>query len=122
MRIKTTILVEPRGKERSRLVRTPQGKVVSYTPAKTAHTENLIRDKVTELGQYFEGSTPVKLEAIFYRQRPKYLPKKVTLPISRPDWDNYGKLVSDALEKYVYRNDSQITTAIIKKRFGEPPA
>ena len=120
MKIKTTILVEPKGKERGRWMQTPSGKVFSYTPHQTAHAENLIRDKVMELG-HFQDNVPLKLEATFYRERPKSLPKKLQLPISRPDWDNYGKLLTDALEKYVYRNDSQITTAIIKKRFGTPP-
>jgi len=43
------------------------------------------------------------------------------MPVSRPDYDNYAKLLTDALEKFVYKNDSQITRAIIKKRFGSPP-
>ena len=121
MKIKTTILVEPRGKERSRWMQTPSGKVFSYTPAKTAFAEKLIRESVMALEQRFGDGTAIKLEATFYRQRPKSLPKKVELPISRPDLDNYYKLLADSLQKYVYRDDSQITTAIIKKRFGTPP-
>lgn len=93
----------------------------TFTPDRTAHTENLIRDRVMELGEFFERDVPVRVEITFYRQRPKSVPKKVRLPVSRPDWDNYAKLVMDALEKYVYHNDSQITTAIVQKRFGEPP-
>ncbi|MBA7577412.1 hypothetical protein ES708_19264 [subsurface metagenome] len=43
------------------------------------------------------------------------------MPVARPDYDNYAKLLTDALEKFVYKNDSQICTALIKKRFGSPP-
>ena len=121
MKIETVILVEPVPKARARTVRTRSGAVFSYTPAKTAHAENLIRDRVMAMGQHFDANIPVKLTATFYREKPKSTPKKVTLPITRPDWDNYAKLLTDALEKYVYSNDSQITTAIIKKRFGSPP-
>ena len=120
MKIETVILVEPVGKARARTIRRG-GKVISYTPTKTAHAENLIRDRVMELRQFFERGVPIKLQATFYRLRPKSLPKRVTLPVARPDWDNYGKLLTDALEKFVYADDSQITTAVIRKRFGSPP-
>lgn len=121
MKIETVIMVEPVGKARARTIMTKGGRYHSYTPSKTAHAENLIRDRVMVLGERFGEKTPVKLEAVFYRERPKSLPKKVVLPVSRPDWDNYGKLLTDALEKFIYKNDSQITTATIKKRFGSPP-
>lgn len=115
------IYVEPVGKARPRFGISKHGTKYAYTTSKTAHTENLIRDRVMELKEFYPQNIPLKLRAIFYRTRPKTLPKKVTLPTSRPDWDNYGKLLCDALEKFVYDNDSQITTAIIRKRFGNPP-
>jgi len=118
--MKITINVEPVGKARPRST-IRKGRVITYTPQKTAHAENLIRDKVMGLGQYFERGTPLAIEAVFFRDRPKSTKKDVTLPVTRPDWDNYGKLLTDALEKFVYANDSQITTAVIKKRFGSPP-
>lgn len=118
--IKVTILMEPMGKGRPRFAR--RGKhVVAYTPSKTAHAENLIRDKVMALEMGYPREVPLVLEATFYRSRPKSTKKKVVLPVTRPDWDNYGKLLTDALEKFAYDDDGQITTAIIKKRFGSPP-
>jgi len=118
--MKTTIYVEPVGKARPRST-VRKGRVITYTPQKTAHAENLIRDKTMGLGRYFERGTPLELTAVFFRDRPKSTKKDVRLPVTRPDWDNYGKLLTDALEKFVYANDSQITTALIKKRFGSPP-
>jgi Holliday junction resolvase RusA-like endonuclease len=120
MRIETTIYVEPVGKARPRTI-TRGGKTWSYTPRGTAHTETLIRESVLRLGQFFEAGTPLRLEATFYRVRPKSLPKKVRFPATRPDWDNYGKLLTDALQKFIYPNDSQIVDAVIAKRFGSPP-
>ena len=122
-RIETTIYVEPTAKARPRSA-VVHGHVHTYTPKKTRNAEALIeamiRTQVMELGAFEEG-IPLRLEATFYRERPKHLPKRVTMPVSRPDYDNYAKLLTDALEKFVYKNDSQICTALIKKRFGSPP-
>lgn len=117
------IYVEPVGKARPRVVKRGD-KVITYTPYKTANTESLIREivlKVVSNQQIFDAHVPIHLTATFYRLRPKSLLKRITMPVSRPDWDNYAKLLTDALEKFLYPNDSQITTAIIKKRFGSPP-
>ena len=106
--IHAVIYMEPVGKARARTVRRGN-KVISYTPDKTSHAENLIRDKVMEIGKKFEPGIPLCLIAIFYRTRPKSTKKTMELPVTRPDWDNYGKLLTDALEKFLYENDSQIT-------------
>ena len=122
--IKTTIYVEPVSKGRVRVLR-KGGRSFAYTPHATAHAESLIREHVIahvlKVEQSFGDKVPLYLEATFFRLRPKHLPKRVTLPVTRPDLDNYTKLLTDALEKFVYANDSQITTAVIKKRFGDPP-
>jgi len=101
------------------------GKMRVYTPSATVHAENIIRDAIMEKlhpeETIFDPGIPIKLTATFYRSRPKSLPKRVELPVTRPDWDQYGKLLCDALEKFLYDNDSQITSAIIKKRYGSPP-
>jgi Holliday junction resolvase RusA-like endonuclease len=118
-----TIYVEPVGKARPRTVRTKGGKSVTFTPDKTAAAENLIRDKVMGLGVRIPSGVPLRVEATFYRSRPKSC-KKLELPVSRPDLDNYTKLLTDALEKFVYDNDSQITMLLVKKRFvveDQPP-
>jgi len=123
MRIEKTIYVEPTPKARPRST-VIHGRVHTYTPAKTKRAEAdimaMMRTQVMELGN-FGADVPLRIEATFYRERPKYLPKRVTMPVKRPDWDNYAKLLNDALEKYIYRDDAQICTAIIKKRFGTPP-
>jgi len=118
--IKVTILMQPVAKARPRTVQ-HGGKTMTYTPAKSAHAENLIRDKVMELEMYYPKPAALMLEATFYRAEPKKLPKGVTKPITRPDWDNYAKGLTDALNGFAFEDDSQITTAVIKKRFGYPP-
>lgn len=122
-KIQTVIYVEPKAKARPRST-IVQGRVRTYTPEKTRNAAAMImamiRTQVMDLGA-FEAGVPLRLEATFYRDRPKHLPKRVTMPVSRPDYDNYAKLLTDALEKFIYPNDSQICTALIKKRFGSPP-
>jgi len=119
--IKTVIYVEPtaKGRPRSTII---GGHVHTYTPQKTrtaeAMIQAMIRTQVKELGT-FETGQPLCLEATFYRQRPKHLPKRVTMPVSRPDVENYAKTLLDALNKFVFPDDSQITTLLVRKRFVE---
>ncbi|MFH1088206.1 MAG: RusA family crossover junction endodeoxyribonuclease [Chloroflexota bacterium] len=122
-RIEAVIYVEPVGKGRPKF--RAQGKhVMAYTPAKTRHTEAMIetaiREQVMAFGR-FDPGVPLSISATFFRPRPTHLPKRVKMPVSRPDLDNYAKLLQDALEKYVYPNDSQLTTMKYRKRFGTPP-
>lgn len=117
--IKTTILMEPVGKGRPRTVRIKSGQSVTFTPEKTAHAENLIRDHVARMMEPYPPGTPLRIEATFFRSKPKK-PKNKVFPVTKPDWDNYAKLLTDALEKFAYDNDSQIVTAIIKKRYVDP--
>lgn len=42
-------------------------------------------------------------------------------PITKPDWDNVGKIVSDALNGIAYRDDSQIVDARVVKRYSDNP-
>lgn len=45
----------------------------------------------------------------------------VILPTKRPDFDNLAYLVTNALKKIVYADDSQVTDCIILKRYAERP-
>jgi Holliday junction resolvase RusA-like endonuclease len=119
LKIEATILVEPAPKLRPR-VAVKGGRTFIYTPHKTVRAENLIRAALADKGAFGEG-VPLRLEATFYRPRPKSLPKRVVMPVSRPDLINYVSLLADAIEKFVYQSDSQITTLVAKKRFGFPP-
>jgi len=124
MKIQTTILIEPIGKARSRHRQLKDGRIIDYTPEPTLTMERIIqyhiRQRVHALGQ-FEAGVPLKVDIVAYRQRPKHLAKKVLFPITKPDWDNIGKLVTDSLQKYLYWNDAQITDGRVRKRFGDPP-
>lgn len=42
-------------------------------------------------------------------------------PTAKPDWDNLGKAVSDALNGVVYVDDAQVVRASVEKVYGDSP-
>ena len=42
-------------------------------------------------------------------------------PTKKPDWDNIGKIVCDALNGVAYHDDAQITYSVVKKRYAALP-
>lgn len=121
--VEAVIMVQPTPKGRARS-RVAGGRVMTYTPAKTRKAEEqiayAIRQQVMASGT-FDAGVPLSLSATFFLEKPQSAPKRVTMPVKRPDLDNYGKLLSDALNKYVWPDDSQIVDLHIRKRFGTPP-
>ena len=116
------VFMEPEPKARARTIRMKSGAVGSYTPSKTVKAESMIRAAFMDSGlTKFAPKTPLKMRVIAYRSRPKSLPKMVTFPVTRPDADNYAKLVLDALNKFAFEDDSQIIELVCEKRFGDPP-
>lgn len=117
---------QPVGKARARTVLN-RGKVHSFTPAKTANFENLVRLEFTEK---YPGHVPVEgpisMTIRAYFEPPKYMkfktvPAEQTPHAKRPDADNVYKAVADGLNGIAYRDDSQIATATIEKRYSLTP-
>ena len=53
----------------------------------------------------------------FMMPRPKSLPKKFVYHIKKPDLDNLGKSVKDALQGIIYKADSQIMILLLEKQY-----
>jgi len=123
--LRKTIYVEPTAKGRARISVDREGHPRPYTPESTRQAQTLvmfnIRQFAIEDKAFFDRPVALRVAVIFYRVKPKNYAKKVVLPTMKPDLDNYLKLVTDALEGFVYVNDSQITTIIVKKRFSDRP-
>ena len=120
MKLQLTILVAPKPKERARTIR--QGnKIMSFTPHKTAHVQNIIRDKLLESNVFFPVGAPLKLVSRFYIERPKSAPKKRKYPTVYPDLDNMEKLLMDSLQGFAFPNDSQVVWTDARKLYGSPP-
>ena len=111
------------GKERPR-VNLNNGRV--YTPNKTKEYENYIREyfclKYPNFKQ-IEGR--VSIEIIAFRGIPKNTSKIMMQkmlddeisPVIKPDIDNIGKVVLDALNKFAFKDDNQVCKFMIQKKY-----
>lgn len=61
---------------------------------------------------------PLSLTITIWRLKPRSWPKRRLWPDSRPDCSNILKLVEDALQGIVYRDDKQICRLVVEKRLG----
>ena len=122
--IKLLIPGQPCAKQRPRVV---DGHI--YTPAKTVNYETFVKELYV-IGNYakqLEGALQMTVKAYF--QIPKSKPKKIQqqmrageiCPTGKPDWDNVGKIISDALNGLAYHDDSQIVEARVEKWYSDNP-
>ena len=132
MTIHFTVPGPPVGKARPKVVRARNGMSMTYTPDKTVAYEELVRLRFQESlqGRPFEplqGALRIKIFAGY--PIPKSTSKKhraamlagTELPTKKPDWDNIGKIICDALNGVVYGDDAQITDPSMRKRYIDGP-
>lgn len=135
-----TIPGNPKGKERPRASRNGH----FYTPKATHDYEDLVRynakfeyAKVSEDARPLE--CPVRVDILATYKVPKSYSKKrkeaclsgAELPTKKPDSDNIVKAILDGMNpkkkrkftivEGIYKDDSQVTTCLIKKRYGTTP-
>lgn len=98
----------------------------AVTPSKTRRFEKQIAILATELNikNNWKSITgiPIKVEIIFFLERPKHIPKNRKLPMVKPDLDNLYKSVTDALNEIVWEDDNLICEAQIKKEYSSDKA
>lgn len=118
----------PRGKGRPRAA-LMGGHVRVFTDKKTRSEEGAIRTfaSAAMVGRVpYEGAIILRLCA--YREIPSSFSNKKraaalrgeVVPVTKPDLDNYTKMI-DALNGIVWRDDSQVVTAIVHKRYSDQP-
>lgn len=126
MKVKFTIPGDPKGKGRHRTTRDGR----SYTPRETVVYENLVKAMYYQsCGQARFGDEPLDMRVVAYYRIPESASKKKReamingeiRPQIKPDWDNVGKIVSDALNGIAYRDDKQIVDAQTRKFYSEQP-
>lgn len=120
-----TIPGKPMGKQRPRVTRTGQ----AYTPHETVTYENLVKlcfreaypewiPTASEITMHVFAEFPIptswskkkKQEALDGKIHPR-----------KPDWDNIGKIISDALNAVAYTDDAQIFLCTVDKRYSDTP-
>lgn len=108
------------------------GHTRAIDPAKSREFKQIIavmaRQKMEQEGMgLMEG--PLSLEVRVYRIPPKSMGKKRSADaiekkrgiVTKPDLDNYIKLVSDAINGVVFADDSQIVAIRASKRYSDVP-
>ena len=118
---------KPQGKGRPR-ASVVAGHARLHTPPATQLYENWIRQCWLERFQGVRLSGPVKIQGVAFFEVPKSYSKNkkllctqnVTPPTCKPDWDNIGKALCDALNGIAYGDDASIYDAHIVKRWGSP--
>ncbi len=99
---------------------------IAYTPARTRRYEDAVRQlaAATRPPALFDG--PVRVEVIATIEPPRSWSKRKTAAhlgrphCQRPDADNLAKAVTDALNRIVWRDDSQIWALSVRKEWGRP--
>lgn len=120
--------VEPKGKGRPRFTRTGH----AYTPAMTREYEDLIAARALEAmkgRQPIPRDVPLRVTIVAVFGVPVSWPKKKRLAAlqgvlrhtRKPDYDNVGKAVCDALNGIVFEDDCQIVSGEVEKVYGPEP-
>ena len=118
-----TIPESPQGKARARTTR-----YGTYTPEKTVLYENLLKIMYQQASRnIFNNKEPLKVTINAYFEPVKSTSKKkrkemlggLIYPTKKPDSDNIGKVICDALNGVAYGDDTQIVNLEINKRYAE---
>ena len=127
MVIDITVPGEPFGKQRPRHSRISG---TTYTPRETREHEALIRQEYRkQCGTKFPEGAQLRITVTAVMGIPKSTPKyrrsdmlsgKIR-PTKKPDWDNIGKLVCDALNGVAYDDDKCVCEARVVKFYGDVP-
>ena len=116
----------PVGKARPRITR-----FGAYTPEKTIVAEDTIRREYAAAYKGFMFGEKSQLYMVVNAHFPvpqsasaktkKHMMCGVLRPTKKPDWDNIGKLVSDALNGVAYYDDKQIVECMVRKFYSDRP-
>lgn len=120
---------QPVAKGRPKFAR--RGNFVStYTPAKTASYENLVKMAAHEaMRGRAPSAAPIELEVCLWLQIPASwsAKKRAAAAIGKvratkkPDADNVLKGLKDGCNGIVWKDDAQVVTIILQKRYAESP-
>jgi Holliday junction resolvase RusA-like endonuclease len=112
-----TIPGKPMGQPRARFAR--MGKFVKTYDPKEAVSYKATIIQLARAAGVRQMIGPVRLAIDAYLPRPKRLWRKIdpsaAIPAEcKPDWDNIGKIVSDALNGIAYADDAQVWHGSVK--------
>ena len=128
MIINFTIYGEPTAKGRPRFFRAGNF-VRTYTPKATMQAENDFKIQSLQYKPIIPYTQEIILSIRVFKKIPKGFSKikqiaaenRSLRPTTKPDWDNYGKLVCDAMNGIFWKDDSQIVSAWVEKYYSDRP-
>lgn len=121
-----SIAGDPGYEGRARARATPFGATV-YTDSKTRRWKEEVRHAATRA---MDGRPmmlgPVRLVVTVYKPRPAYITRKsrpnpAVWATTKPDWDNFGKAISDGCNGIVWKDDAQVVEATVRKYYHPGP-
>ena len=126
--VKLIIFGDPVAQGRPRAT-TINGKARVYDPRKSRDYKNYIRMEAAKEAPQQLIENPVVLHLSLYRSIPKSFSKKKTelaeqgkiRPTTKPDASNYLKLVEDALNGVIWKDDAQIVRVLVDKYYSSKP-
>jgi Holliday junction resolvase RusA-like endonuclease len=131
VRIAFSVAIDGRGKGRPKFT-SRGGFARAYTDAKTRTYEATIKE-AGKAAMAMAGLEPLHgavvlkvrvrrpiLKSANKTQKALMLLDRIR-PVSKPDWDNYGKAVCDALNGVAYHDDAQIVHGTVTKIYAEAP-
>ena len=114
---------QPVPKQRARsFIHRGSGRMCHLTPARTVNyeAEVALAGREAMVGKdLIQGPLAITVFAHFLM--PKRGRKEGDYHTSRPDWDNVGKICSDALNGIVWRDDCQVASAQVVKTYANSP-
>ncbi len=119
-----TIHGQPQGKARPRVTRNG-----TYTPQKTKDYQNQIKaEYITQTGNItLDGELSATITCYYKipkstsKAKRKLIEDGKLRPVVKPDLDNVGKAVLDALNKVAYKDDSAIVELRLRKFYSDDP-
>lgn len=115
------------GKARPRM-NTQTGR--AYTPPKTKNYEYAVRQCFIMKYPNFitlEGRVRVTITAYFQipkstgKKKEKQMFENIISPTKKPDVDNIAKVILDAMNKFAFKDDTQVTELSVCKLYNEIP-
>lgn len=102
-----------------------------YTPRDTAQYEALVKAQYRLAcgSLFFPAESPLAMEIWVYLPIPQSVSQKrrqamedgLIRPTKKPDWDNLGKIISDALNGTAYADDKQLVDVRVRKAYSHNP-
>jgi Holliday junction resolvase RusA-like endonuclease len=116
---------QPQGSSRAFMVR---GRPIITSANKNLkpYRQELTNSALAEMAQrgikapFAEKHVPVRVDMVFYLERPKSIPKKREHLVVKPDADKLIRATTDSLTGVLYFDDAQIVGLSAFKKYGTP--